>query len=258
MDESTPFSRELVQAVSDWQRKPKDRKQRYKKATALQAACQKLPAEFRETQLTCYRQMALDKSGVWKLLGAQAMDEQISSWTLDMAVAKTLFGGVPEADNGLTEVIFVLCPKAEQVVVNLKKLLNDMRFQVAVEQHKASVDWFYGGTGKYGNEQSEVVLDVGEMSEKDIWTFGGRSSNFEELVYRAFVTSFQRDPATQAEFDAFHESVREMENEAGARWLEHESTKRVLNRVRPQAEVLLAIQQQREAALAMTRAEIEA
>src|SRR2546427_12738744 len=36
--------------------------------------------------------------------------------------------------------------------------------------------------GKYKNDQSEIVLNVGELLEADIWSFGGRSSSFEELV----------------------------------------------------------------------------
>lgn len=108
------FTRDLIQAVSDWQQKSKNRKQRYKRALALQEQCAKLPENYRQTNFACYRQMALGNQGVWKLLGVQTLDEQVSSWTLDMAVAKTLFGGVPEADTVLREVIFADSPEAQR------------------------------------------------------------------------------------------------------------------------------------------------
>lgn len=240
------FTRELIQAVSDWQRKPKTRKQRYQRATALQEHCDKLPETFRQTSLTCYRQMSLDNQGVWKLLGVQALDEQVSSWTLDMSVAKTLFGGVPQADTGLREVIFTIFPKPEQVVVNLKTLLDNDQFKLASEAHKADIEYFSEGLGKYKNDQSEIVLNVGELVESDVWSLGGRSSSFEELVYRAFLLCQNRAPMHQQEFDAFRAGVTEMESQAGARWLEHESTKNVLRSVRYRAEVLQAIKYEQE------------
>jgi len=251
----TPFTKELVQVVSDWQRKARDRKRRHKKAMALQEECLKLPLDFRQTSLACYRQMALDKSGVWKLLGEQALDEQISSWTQDMAVAKNLLGGVPEADTGFTAVIFAIHPKSEQVVVNLKKLLDDENFKQAVEAHKANIAYYHDGLGKYRNDQSEVVLNVGEFNESDVWTLGGRSNSFDELVARAFVVMHGRKP-NDAEFANFRAGVKEIENQAGARWLEHEGTRRVLNRIRPQAEVLREIQRQRNVLLEAAKGDI--
>jgi hypothetical protein len=242
------FTRDFVQAVSDWQRKPKDRKQRYKRAVALQEQCAHLPDRFRQTSLTCYRQMALDKQSVWKLLGVQALDEQVSSWTLDMSVAKTLFGGVPQADTGLQDVIFAIFPKPEQVVVNLKMLLDDEEFKQAVQEHKGEVTYFEEGTGKYKNDQSEIVLNIGELVETDIWSLGGRSSSFDQLVFRAFTTLHNREPVSQEEFDAFRAEVDEMESQAGARWLEYDSTQRALQRTRPQAEVLRAIKAEQELA----------
>lgn len=240
------FTRELIQVVSDWQRKPNDRKQRHKRAVALQEHCIKLPSKYRQTSLTCYRQMSLDKQGVWKLLDVQSLDEQVSSWTLDMGVAKTLLGGVPQADTCLRELIFAIFPRSEQVVVNLKTLLDEEKFQQAAEAHKAEIDFFSEGLGKYKNDQSEIVLNVGELVEADIWSFGGRSSSFEGLVRRAFLYSYSRKPMHEQEFEAFRAETSEMESQAGARWLTHESTKSVLMRVRPQADVLRAIKEQQE------------
>lgn len=250
------FTRELVQAISDWQRKPRDRTHRHKKAVALMQACSHLPNEFRQTSLTCYRQMALDKGSVWKLLGEQELDEQVSSWTLDMEVAKTLLGGVPDIDVGMHHVIFVVHPRPEQVVVNMSSLLRAPEFQQAVLLSKPEIAYFEQGLGKYANDQAEVVLNVGELNEADIWSLGGRSSSFKELVASAFAVLHGRAPGSEAEFNAFFDSVKEMEGRAGARWMEHESTKNVLRRLRPRTEVLQEIASARQARLQQAKAAV--
>jgi len=220
--------------------------QRHKRALALQEHCFKLPNEYRQTSLTCYRQMSLDKKGVWKLLGHQSLDEQVSSWTLDMGFAKALLGGVPQVATGYQEVIFAIFPKPDQVVVNLKMLLDDEEFKQAVEAHKAEINFFSKGLGKYKNDQSEIVLNVGELLEADIWSFGGRSSSFEELVKLAFLHIHNREPRDEQELSVFRAENSEMECHAGASWLTHESTLNVLRRVRPQADELLARKEKEE------------
>jgi hypothetical protein len=101
------------------------------------------------------------------------------------------------------------------------------------------------------NTQAEVVLNVGELHEKDVWTLGGWSSSFDALVAQAFMHIQGRRP-TNAEFIDFLSQMDELSPEAGARWLAPESTTRVMNRIRPAADVLFAIKraqlEEREAA----------
>jgi len=87
---------------------------------------------------------------------------------------------------------------------------------------------------------------VGELLEADIWSFGGRSSSFEELVKLAFLHIHNREPRDEQELSVFRAENSEMECHAGASWLTHESTLNVLRRVRPQADELLARKEKEE------------
>lgn len=243
--ESNNFELSLLQAVSDWQRGTPTEKQRYRRGIRLKDDCANLPAFFREVNLVCYRQVALEKASVWSLLGKQSLTGRISSWTTNTAVAKTFLDGVPPVDDGLTHIVFAIHPKPGQVIVSLSKLLADPNYQSAIVALKQSIDYFENGTGKHANAQDEVVLDIDALDEKDIWVLGGWSSSFDGLVHRAFWYINQRAP-TDEEFATFRNSVAELSPEAGARWLRPESTANVLTRVRPAAERLVEIERLRE------------
>lgn len=241
------FELPLLQAVSDWQRGTGTDKQRVKRGVALKEAVAQLPEFFKEVNLVCYRQVALEKASIWSLLGKQALVGRISSWTTNTAVAKSFQNGIPPVDDGLTHMIFAVHPKPAQIVVSLSKLLADSEYQSQVEALKNSVDYFASGTGKHGNSQDEVVLEIDSLEEADIWVLGGWSSSFDELVRRACWFLHGRAPS-EDEFIDLRSKVSELEPEAGARWLQPESTTNVLRRVRPAADKLAEIERQREAA----------
>jgi hypothetical protein len=148
-------------------------------------------------------------------------------------------------DDGLTHMIFAIYPKPEQIVVSLSKLLGNCDYQSALVARKKDINYFETGTGKHANTQDEVILDIDTLNESDIWVLGGWSNSFDELVHRAFWYINQRTP-TNIEFAKFRDSVQEISPEAGARWLQPESTINVLNRVRPVAARLGEIERQRE------------
>lgn len=205
-----------------------------------------LPAHFREVNLVCYRQVALEKASVWSLLGKQSLVGRISSWTTNTAVAKSFQNGIPPVDDGLTHIIFAIHPKPGQVVVSLSKLLADPEYQSQLEALRSSINYFDSGTGKHGNSQDEVVLEIDSLEETDIWVLGGWSSSFDELVRRTFWFMHERAP-TDVEFSKLRSKVSELEPEAGGRWLQPESTGIVLQRTRPTVEALVEIERQREA-----------
>ncbi len=243
---SGKYDPSLLQLVSDWQRGAGDDKQRVKRGNRLKAATAALPEFFKDVNLVCHRQVALEKASVWNLLGKQSLAGRISSWTTNTAVAKTFLNGIPPVDDGLTHVIFALQPRSEQVVVSLSKLLRDEDYRRQLEETKGSIDYFTNGTGKHGNTQDEVVLEIDTLEEADIWVLGGWSSSFDDLVKRTFWLLHGHQPS-ESEFDELKASVAELSPEAGARWLQPESTLRVLSRMRPTVEALREIEQQREA-----------
>lgn len=134
--------RELVQAVSDWQRGG-SHDQKIKRGQRLKAVAAKLPETFRVCSDPCFRQEAHEKDRVWQLLADNQLPETIASWTNDIGVAKTLKGGVPA--TGLQGVILKIKPPKNSVILNLTALNADPAFQAAVETHKASIDGYYDG-----------------------------------------------------------------------------------------------------------------
>jgi hypothetical protein len=157
--ESVPdtFSLSLLQAISDWQRGG-DPKQNARRGLALKNACKLLSDKYRSCASRCFRQLALPKGGVWKLIGENRLPEKISSWTTDIEVAEGFKGGVPPEGQGYQGVILCLNPPATSVIVNLRVLYQDSAFIKALEDNKTAISGYHDGAGRYGNDQSEVVL----------------------------------------------------------------------------------------------------
>ena len=142
MQDKFPLS--LLQAISDWQRSSTKAR-----AQTLKAECEALPPEFRTCLLVCYRQIALPKEGVWDLIGEDRLPEKISSWTLDIEVAKAFKGGVPPVGQGFQGTILYLFPPAGSVVVNLSTLFRDAAFLDAIERNKSHISGYQDGVGRY-------------------------------------------------------------------------------------------------------------
>ncbi|MCA7967325.1 hypothetical protein LGM54_30545 [Burkholderia cenocepacia] len=240
------FPLQLLQAISDWQRGG-DAKQNKRRGQKLKEVCVSLPEKYRTCSLCCFRQIALPEGGVWNLIGEDRLPEKISSWTLDLEVAKTIKRGVPAEGQGYQGVILCVLPPADSVIVNLHELYQDSDFTAALEQHKGSITGYYGGAGRYGNDQSEIVLEVASVAQQDIYSMGGHSSPFEQLVDEAAKIIHGR-PATPEEREALMLKVEHVASEAGPRWLSLEATQRVLTRMEPRVEVLREIRLQQDAA----------
>lgn len=243
---TSPFTVEFLQAVNDWQRGG-DAKQNRKRGESLRSQCRSLPETFRESPLVCHRQIALPKGGVWDLIGAGKLTEKVSSWTLDLEVAKGFKGGVPPRDQGYQGAIFSLNPPAGSVIVNMRLLYRDPEFQRAIDQHKNAISGFHLGIGCYGDQQSEVVLEIDSLSQDDIYSLGGHSSQFDELVEIAAHEVYGHSP-TADERAALTLKVEGVRRQAGPSWLTPDGTRRVLARVRPSALALAEIKRQRTGA----------
>ncbi len=220
------FTRDLVQAVSDWQRGGSHH-QKVKRGQRLKAEAALLRDHFRACTTTCFRQEAHEKDRVWQLLADNHLPETIASWTTDIAIAKTFKGGVPPA--GLQGVIFKITPPKNSVVLNLAALHADPAFQAAVETHKTSIDGYYDGLGRWGDSQREVVLQLGNLDQASVHSYGGFSSNRETLVE----LHLQRKPSPEdlAEFDELAKKAGI--TSGGEWWLSEAGTQAVLVRMQP-------------------------
>lgn len=233
------FPLELLQAVSDWQRGG-DARQNHKRGQRLKVACASVPGNYRTCSLCLFRQVALPKDGVWKLIGDGHLQEKISSWTLDLETAMVFKGGVPPEGQGYQGVILCVMPRPGSVVVNLRELYKDLNFTAALEQHKGIIAGYHDGAGFYGNDQNEVVLEVASVTQQDIYSMGGHSSHFDQLIDEAAKLIHGR-PVTPEEREALRLKAEHVRPEAGPAWLSPEATQRVLTRMKPDVERLREI-----------------
>lgn len=219
---SDPFSRDLVQAINDWQRGG-DHKTKVRRGERLKEAMTVLPVEFRECDVPCFRQEAHDKSRTFGVLIANKLPETIAAWTTDVGIAKDFKGGVPPSE--LRGVILRIVPPPGTVVANLQRLYADPDFLAAVETHSTKVDNFSVGAGRYMGTQKEVVLELGSIDAASIFSYGGYASGLEELQ-RAFETEFRRSP-TPSEADHIAAMA------ARAWWLSEDGTWNAIERTIP-------------------------
>ena len=101
-----------------------------------QGARGKPRSTFRQCGLVTYRQVALDKGEVWKLIEERTLREAVSAWTLSAAVAKTFKGGVPP--EGWQGAIFAITPQPQNMIINLNSLYACPEFQEPLSEKKAS------------------------------------------------------------------------------------------------------------------------
>jgi hypothetical protein len=231
---TTPFTPDLLQAISDWQRGG-DSKQIKRRGEKLKELCAGLPDEYRSAPSACFRQLALQKASVWDLIAKDFLPERISSWTLDSNVAKAFKGGVPP--DGWQGVVLSIKAPPNGVIVNLWKLYKTCEFLDALDHHKHAISGFSEGAGRYCGTQCEIVIEVDAVSQDDIYSLGGYSSGFDDLVRQAteIIYGMEPTPVEVAELEWKSEHLRPT---AGPRWLCCDGTKRVLQRTKPAAAVL--------------------
>lgn len=231
---------QLLQAVSDWQRGG-DPKQNLRRGKALKAACAPLPEQFRTSALVCFRQVGLEKGSVWDLIGENRLPEKVSSWTYDIEVAKAFKSGVPPDGQGYQGVIFCISPPpSSRVIVNLRELYKNPEFCDAMYRNKSTIVAFSDGAGLYWDSQSEVVLEINAVSQENIYSLGGHSSPFEQLVALAAKLTYGREAKPQ-EVEELLMRAEHVREKAGPKWLTPEASKRVLARTKPNVEALSAI-----------------
>ncbi|MEC9468890.1 MAG: hypothetical protein VYA18_04145 [Pseudomonadota bacterium] len=220
---TTTFPLELLQAVSDWQRGPSEKK-KIERGNTLKELIATLPAKFRSCDEPCFRQEAHEKGRTFDVLIANKLDETVAAWTTNETIAQKFKGGVPPL--GLQGIILRIMPPPGSVVANLKALYSDQDFVDAMQANRSKIDYYENGAGKYGGTQDEVVLELGHITEAQIYSYGGYAGPFEQLVVE-FVAMNGHEPS-EAEQQNLAEAA------GGAWWLSEEGTRIVIARTKPQ------------------------
>lgn len=144
---------------------------------------------------------------------------------------------MPPEGQGYQGVILWVYPHPASVVVNLGELYREPAFEDALRHNRNDILGYADGAGRYGNDQSEVVLEIASVTQQGIYSIGGHSSPFDQLVDLAADELYGSDAtsAQRAELLAKAEHIR---TEAGPRWLAPDATQRVLARLEPHVERL--------------------
>lgn len=164
------FDINLLQAISDWQLGG-DATAKKIRGDRLKILVTDLPAEFKSCSASCYRRLSLSKGAVWQVGTEYALEETISSWTLNLEIAQAFKGGVPA--KGYQGAIFTQQPSTHEVIINLNALFSNAEFQLAVSQRRSEIKNFDRGIGRYGNSQCEVVLSLEKLPLNSVHCWGG-------------------------------------------------------------------------------------
>jgi len=216
------FSRELLQAISDWQQggSPAEKATRGQALAQLAAG---LPRRYREVAGPCYRKVALTDKHAFELGVVYKLPETVSGWTLDIEIAKQFKKGVPPA--GWRGVIFDFRPTPEQVVINLDAVYQDPAFCDSCAREKSHLTGYALGIGKYKNSQREVVLRLHEVEISNIFAIGGfiADESIDSLVQECLGRSFEE--AEAREFESATARSRGLSNQW---WLQGPSKDRII------------------------------
>jgi hypothetical protein len=191
----------------------------------LKQLAAQLDQKFRRVDLVCFRQLALDKTHVWKLGDQLALAEKVSAWTLTTEIAKDFKGGVPPEGQGYQGIIFEHAPSAEEVVLNLHALYGEPEFHSAAIRYRTRIPAYASGIGLYGDSQLEVVLEVSTLPLSSVYAFGGFSSSRQEIA-RIF---FGGDPSSE-QMRWFDDIVQGSE-QLGPRWITGDAKNRVCEKM---------------------------
>ena len=144
---SNPFTLDLVQAVSDWQRSPTE-KTKPIRGQRLKEQMSTLPAYFQECDRLCYRQECHQKDRTFQVVIQGSLPETIASWTTCLDVAKSFKGGVAFGSDDRS-IILSIVPPSGTVAANLERLYAEREFQQALDTYSSQVEYFHNGAGKY-------------------------------------------------------------------------------------------------------------
>jgi hypothetical protein len=115
----------------------------------------------------------------------------------------------------------------------MNALFVDKDFRDALARYRAQITGFANSIGRYGNAQSEVVIQLDALDSAQVFAFGGYSSERQELAAQML----GRVPSPQ-EMALFDRAIMNAGANLGPRWIEGEAVDRVVKRLQPQIDEL--------------------
>ncbi len=220
-----PFTLDVLQAINDWQIGG-NHNAKVKRGNKLKEVSKSLPDIFKRCNIPCYRKEVHDNGRLTQLLGDNSLPETIAAWTTDLSIAQSFKNGVPP--KGLQGVIFKHIPSSDEIVINLVDVYNSDDFKTSIELYKSKIKNFERGIGCYGDEQKEVILDLGSIDESKIYVLGGYSSS----IYQLAKMYFQATPTKIQYLYFYHLCYYHGVIDQTKWWLTPEGTQNALSRFR--------------------------
>lgn len=205
------FSIDFLQALNDWQIGG-NAKQKNKRGELLKAEAMKLPETYRTRNKDCYRRISLDKKSVWTIGTEHKLNETMSSWTIDIEFAKEFKGGVPK--SGEQGIIFCIDKNVGTTILNLSCVYKCTDFISALQEQKINIKNYDKGIGRYGDLQSEIIIETNAIPICATHSLGGYSSP-EDTLAKKF---FNRIP-TDDEMKWSRELMQQAGHKCGPYWL---------------------------------------
>jgi hypothetical protein len=208
----SPFSREFLQAVNDWQ-VGGDASDKYERGLRLKRLSETVPHEFRVTNAQkLYRRYKVTDTIVEQFGLKLRLTETISAWTTKRSVAELIKGGVPEKKPG---VVLGVDPENGKVILNLERLYGSAEFRAAVEMYKSDIQRFDEGIGAYSDTQHEVVFEIAAVPRNSIVTWGGQSSDLKTLASKFY----RKENPSLAKQKKVKRLMKKAKIQPGKRWL---------------------------------------
>ncbi len=220
------YSRELIAAVALWQNGwREDPEKKAQLESGLISEAQNLPDAAKLAPDRCYRSLLLDRTTISALFFNGTLDDRISSWTTDRALAAKFKSHLGNHQVGI---IFSRQPSPHEVVVNIDNMWRDRDFLECLERYRREGAEFHKALSHFApdkNNQSEVVLDVSKLKFADISGFSGRSSFDGICAIAGLTTVAEKDELWKTCLESGHHP------DSDVFWLTEEGTWMVIDRV---------------------------
>ncbi|WP_452233058.1 hypothetical protein [Lacinutrix sp. MEBiC02595] len=185
------FTRELLIAISDWQRGWSEVQERRRLlADELVIQCEKLPKEFKQVNGSCYRKRFINSKELIPILIDDDFFEGIASWTESLDYAKGFKARIRNEEKFVT--VFKHRPLPQEVVVNIVALWKDEQFKKAAEEFRIEDETASKPLFHFKDDQSEIILKS-TLKGTEIEDIKGVSSSFEVLCDKANIPEEKRE-----------------------------------------------------------------
>ena len=167
------FSQRLLKAIDSWQAGSIGKATKAKKIRSILKS-EPVDPYYTSCNEACYRRSVISTKTIKQLFFDFMLPEETSSWTTRSNVACEFKGGPP--DPPVPGVIFRHQPTQNEVVLNLKRLMEHELFWPSVEYWEIQGVKFNEGIRKWASTQHEVILSIEKVPHEEFYALGSNAA----------------------------------------------------------------------------------